>query len=126
MTQARENEGGVARFTMRTIAMIVGLMGVLLALVIDVLYSLVHLLGRVAGITNDSAHFFYGLLVVLIGLGGSFLAPVMPLLAAVMLAAAGIGFFLVVGWWALFASPFLLVAAVLTFSNRPVKIPGVE
>jgi hypothetical protein len=126
MAEARESRGTVGRFTLRTIAMIVGLIGVVVALIIDILYSLIHVLGRVAGITNDSSHFFYGLLVVLIGLGGSFLAPIVPLLAAVMLLGAGIGFFFVVGWWAFLASPFLIVAALLTFSNRPVKIPGTE
>jgi hypothetical protein len=32
--------------------------------------------------------------------------------------------FFVVGWWALIVSPFFLVAAALTFSNRRVDIPG--
>ncbi len=126
MAQARESKGGVARFTMRTIAMIVGLIGVVIALIVNILYSLIHVLGRVAGITNDSTHFFYGLLVVLVALCGSFLAPVLPILAEIMLVAAGIGFFFVVGWWAFLASPFLIVAAILTFSNRPVKIPSME
>ena len=123
MAQARQSSGGLARFTFRTIAMIVGLIGTALALIIDILYSLVHVLGRVAGFTNDTYHFFWGLLVVLVALGGSFLAPVVPILSAIMLLAAGIGFFFVVGWWAVIASPFLIVAAVLTFSNRRVKIP---
>lgn len=125
MAQANESPGGgLARFTMRTIAMIVGLIGTALALVIDILYSLVHVLGRVAGMANDTTHFFYGLIVVLVALGGSFLTVLSPILAAIMLVAAGIGFFFVVGWWAIIASVFLFVAALLTFSNRKVNIPG--
>ena len=123
MAQAQQRSGGLERFTFRTIALIVGLIGTVLAFIVDILYSLVHVLGRVAGFTNDTSHFFWGLLVVLVALGGSFLAPVVPILSAIMLLAAGIGFFFVVGWWAVIASPFLIVAAVLTFSNRPVKIP---
>ena len=123
MAEARQSSGGLERFTFRTIALIVGLIGTVLAFIVDILYSLVHVLGRVAGFTNDTSHFFWGLLVVLVALGGSFLAPVVPILSAIMLLAAGIGFFFVVGWWAVIASPFLIVAAVLTFSNRPVKIP---
>jgi hypothetical protein len=126
MAQANENTGGVARFTMRTIAMIIGLVGTALALAINILYSLFHVLGQIAGIASDSAHFFYGLIVVLVALGGSFLTLFSPILAAIMLLAAGIAFFFVVGWWAFFASPFLLVAGFLTFSNRRVHIPGME
>lgn len=121
-----ESRGGLARFTFRTVALIVGLIGVVLALIVDILYSLAHVLGMIAGFSADTGHFFWGLLVVLVGLGGSFLAPILPILAAVMLLGAGIGFFFVVGWWAVIASPFLFVAAILTFSNRPVKIPGVS
>jgi hypothetical protein len=128
MAEARQRksqqEGGLARFTMRTIALIVGLVGTVLALIIDILYSLVHVLGRIAGITADSGHFFYGILVVLGALAGSLLAPINATLAAVLLLAAGIGFFFVVGWWAIIASVFLFVAAALTFSNRRVKIPA--
>jgi hypothetical protein len=114
----------VGHFAMRTIAMIVGLIGAVLALVISVLYALVHVLSLVAGLTQDSAHLVFGLLVTLIGAVGAFLAPILPIAAAVLLAFAGIAFFFVVGWWACFASPFFLVAAVLTFSKRRVDLPG--
>ena len=124
MAQASGRESQVGRFALRTIALIVGLIGAVLALVIDILYSLLHVLARISGVTNDSAHFFYGLIVVLVGTVGAFLAPILPILAAVMLIVAGIAFFFVVGWWALIASPFFLVAALLTFSNRRVSIPG--
>lgn len=123
MAEARESSGGLARFTFRTIALIVGLIGTVIVLIINILYSLFHVLGRIAGITGDSAHFFWGLLVVLIALGGSFLAPILPILAAIMLVGAAIGFFWVAGWWAIIAAPFLIVAAILTFSNRRVRIP---
>jgi hypothetical protein len=123
MAQVNSNAGSLGRLTMRTIAMIVGLVGTAVALVINILYSLAHVLGRVSGITDDSSHFFFGLLAVLVALGGSFLTVFTPLLAAAMLLAAGIGFFFVVGWWALIASPFLFVAALLAFSNRRVTLP---
>ncbi|HEY7125489.1 MAG TPA: hypothetical protein VH540_16155 [Ktedonobacterales bacterium] len=124
MAQANEDTGKLGRFTMRTIAMIVGLIGTALALIIDILYSLVHVLGRVAGMSDDTTHFFYGLIVVLVALGGSFLTVISPIVASIMLLAAGIAFFFIVGWWAIIASVFLFVAALLTFSNRRVNIPG--
>lgn len=125
MAQAGGTGGGLARFTFRTIALIIGIVGTVLAFIINILYSLAHVLGRVAGISNDPSHFWWGLLVVLLALVGSFLAPIIPIAAAVLLVGTGIAFFFIVGWWAVIASPFLFVAAIMTFSNRPVKVPGV-
>lgn len=126
MAQASSGKGAAGRIAMRTIALIIGLVGTALALIVDILYALAHVLGQVAGVTNDTAHFFYGLIVVLVGLSGSLLAPILPLVAAVMLIAAAIAFFFIVGWWALIASPLLLIAAALTFSNRRVNLSGAE
>ncbi len=124
MAQVNEQRGGLARFTFRTIASIVGLIGAVLALIIIILYSLLHVLGRVAGITDDITHFWWGLFVVLVGTVGAFLAPILPIVSAVMLLGAGIALFFIVGWWAVIASPFFFVAALLTFSNRRVNVPG--
>jgi hypothetical protein len=126
MAQANPNqEGGtLERFTFRTIALIVGIIGTVLAFIINVLYSLFHVLGRVSGITNDPSHFWWGLLVVLLALVGSCLAPIFAIGAAILLLGTGIAFFFIVGWWAIIASPFLIVAAILCFSNRRVRVPG--
>lgn len=125
MAQADQRRGGVARFSLRAIATIIGLAGAVVALVVDLLYTVANVLGKVAGVTNDTNHFFYGLFVVLFGAVGAFLAPILPIVAAIMLLAAGVAFFFVVGWWAFIASPFFVVAALLTFSNKRVNVPGV-
>ncbi len=126
MAQANPNQQGgtLERFTFRTIALIVGLVGTVIAFIINILYSLVHVIGRVSGITNDNSHFWWGILVVIAALIGSFLAPVFAIGAAILLLASGIAFFWIVGWWAIIASVFLFVAAILTFSNRRVRVPG--
>jgi hypothetical protein len=90
------------------------------------LYTVFKALGTVAGVTNDSAHFFWGLFVVLFGAVGAFLAPILPLVAAIMLLLAAIALFFIVGWWALIASPCFIIAALLTFSNKRVNVPGAE
>ncbi len=113
----------MAQFSMRVLAMIVGLVGVVIAFVVNLLYSSLHVLGRVAGITSSPSHFFFGLLVILIGLIGSVLAMFAPIVGAVLLAVAGIAFFFIAGWWALFASPFLLIAAVLAFEHTRTRQP---
>jgi hypothetical protein len=109
---------------MRTVALIVGLIGAVLALIISILYSVFHVLGQIMGVTQDSGHLFLGLFSALLGGLGAFLAPIFPLLAAVLLIAAGVGVFVAVGWWGLFAAPFLFVAAALTFSHRRINLPG--
>ena len=108
----------MVQFSMRILALILGLIGVVVAFIVNLLYSSLHVLGRVAGVTYGPSYFYYGLLVILIGLIGSILAVFVPIVAAVLLAVAGIAFFFVAGWWALFASPFLLVAAVLAFEHH--------
>jgi hypothetical protein len=103
--------------TIRTLALITGLFAVIVAFIINLLYSFLHVLGRVAGITNDSSHFFWGLLVILIGFVGSLLVMVFPTVGAVLLLVAGIAFFFIAGWWALLASPFMLIAAALAYRH---------
>ena len=94
MASGNTQRGALARFSLRTIALIVGLVDSVLALIVNLLYGFFHLLGRVAGIANDSSHFFLGLLVVLIGVFGSLTAPVLPVFAGIALAVAGIALLL--------------------------------
>ena len=111
----------MVQFSERTLALLIGLFGVVIAFFINILYSTFHVLGRVAGITNDRSHFFWGLLVVLIGLVGSLLVAFRPLVGAVLLVVAAIAFFFIVGWWALLASPFMLIAAALAFKHTRAR-----
>jgi hypothetical protein len=105
------------QFTMRTLAMITGLFGTVIAFLINLLYSTFHVLARVTGITANQSHFFFGLLVVLIGFIGSLAVLLTPIVGGVLLLVAGIAFFFIVGWWALLASPFLLIAAALAYRH---------
>jgi hypothetical protein len=107
----------VVQFSLRILAMIVGLVGVVIAFIVNLLYSSLQIMGRVSGVTSGPMHFFFGMLVILIGLIGSVVAVFDPIVGAVLLAIAGIAFFFIAGWWALFASPFLLVGAVLAYEH---------
>lgn len=123
MAHITHERSNIARFSFRSIALIVGVIGTILAFFVDVLYTLAHVLGRISGISSDPVHFWYGLLVVAAGLVGSLIAPLWPVPSAVLLAAGGIGFYFVVGAWAFIASPFLLVAATIAIMNRRVASP---
>ena len=71
---------------------------------------------RIAYLTQGQQGF-----VILIGLVGSVLAMFIPIAGAVLLLVAGIAFFYIAGWWALLASPFFLVGAVLAYNVSRVK-----
>lgn len=103
---------------LRTLGMIVGLVGTVIAFVIDLLYGIFHVLGLVVNVSNDTFHFWWGMLIVLVSLAASLLGLINGVAAMVLLAACGVAFFFVVGWWALFASPFLFLAAVLMYVGR--------
>ena len=108
----------MVQFSMRILALITGLVGVVIAFIVNLLYSSLYVLGRVSGIMSSPMHFLFGMLVIMIGLIGSVVAPFAPIVGGVLLAVAGIAFFFIAGWWALFASPFLLIGAVLAFEHN--------
>jgi hypothetical protein len=107
----------VIQVSLRILAMIIGLVGVIIAFIINLLYSSLQIMGRVSGVISNPWHFFFGMLVILIGLIGSVVALFDPIVGAVLLVIAGIAFFFIAGWWALFASPFLLTGAVLAYEH---------
>jgi hypothetical protein len=107
-----------AQIASRALILTLGIIGAVVAGIVATLYSLLHVLGRITGITDNSSHFFIGLALAVAGLIGAFTAIGSPSVGAALLAVAGIGLFFVVGWWALLAAPFLLAAAFLAYRNR--------
>jgi hypothetical protein len=103
---------------MRTIGMVFGIFGSVVAVIVDFLYSFFHVLGRVTGITSDPSHFWWGLLVALIGFVGSLLSIGSPVVAAILMLIAGVALFWLVGWWAIFASVFFFIGAALAILDR--------
>lgn len=110
------------RFVGRAGAMVLGLLGVVIALVVNFAYSGVHDALRLGGDKNIShSHGFIGFLLIVLGFVGAVLALPAPVAAAALLAIAGIGLFFVVKAYALFCSIFLLAAAVLAYVDRAKK-----
>ncbi|WIG58545.1 MAG: hypothetical protein OJF49_001291 [Ktedonobacterales bacterium] len=106
------------RLGLRTLGMISGLVGTGIALILDILYSLAHVLGRVTNISNDTGHLWWGLLFVIVALVGSLAGLVNATVGALLLVIAAIAFFFVIGPWALLTSPFMLLGAVLIYAGR--------
>jgi hypothetical protein len=110
------------QFGLRTLGMLVGLVGTCIAFAINLLYTVTHVLERVVGISTSSSHFLWGLLIVLASLVGSVLGLFSGITGAVILIVCAIALFFVAGWWALFASPFLVLAAVLLYAGRGERV----
>lgn len=112
------------RFVGRVGALILGLFGTIVALVVNFAYSGVHDALRLGGDKNIShSHGFIGFLLILVGFVGALLAVPAPAVAAVLLAIAAVGLFFIVKAYALFCSIFLLVAALLAYVDRTKKRP---
>jgi hypothetical protein len=102
----------------RTVSMAVGLVGSVIGWVVVALYSLVHVLVRIAGVTADRSHFFIGTGLSILAVIGSILVVGSPEVGAVLLIAATIGLFFIIGWWAIIPAIFLVGAAVIAFMSR--------
>ena len=98
-------------------AMILGLIGVVAGIIVD-------LIGVVNGNVNGLAtHGLRGVLLVFAGLVGSLIVVFAPIVAAILLAIAGIGFFFVVNPLGaiLVALPFVAAALLAYVDRRPAK-----
>ncbi|HEY7833383.1 MAG TPA: hypothetical protein VIG30_07425 [Ktedonobacterales bacterium] len=108
---------GLARIAGRVGALLVGIIGVVDAIIINTIVATFHDLQRLLGGSVDS-HGWLGLGFALLGLVGAILAWWRPWAGAVLLLIAGVGFAFAVHWWALLATPQLLAAAALAFSEQ--------
>jgi hypothetical protein len=102
----------------RMMAMAIGLVGSVIAFVVVALYSLAHVLARVYGITADRSHFFIGIGLTIVAIIGSLSLVGSAEIGAVILVLATIGFFFILGWWAIIPAIFLLGAAGAAFMSR--------
>jgi hypothetical protein len=102
----------------RMMAMAIGLVGAVIGFVVSALYSLVHRLARISGITADRSHFFVGIGLTIVAVIGSLLVVASPEAGALVLVLATIGFFFILGWWAIIPAIFLLSAAGVALMRR--------
>lgn len=102
------------RLALRIVAAIIGVVGAIVAFVVNLTVSGAHL----AGLVRYQTHGFIGLLLVIVGLIGAFVGIPAPVTGAILMLIAGVGFIFIVHWWALVASPLLLLGAVLAYLDR--------
>lgn len=107
------------KFALRTLALIIGVIGFVIGLIVNFLYSTIHFIRDLGGADIPASHGVLGFLVLVVGLIGSLAAPFAAVPAAVLLLVAGIAMFFIVHWAALLVSPFFIIAAILAFLDRP-------
>lgn len=106
------------QLALRIIGMIVGFVASVVMLLVDVLYSVSHVLARVTGISADSSHFFWGLLITVVGFIGALLAPFSWGASVLLMLVATVAFFFVVGFWAIIPAVLFVVAMLLVYRDR--------
>lgn len=94
-------------------ALILGLIGVVIAFIFDVTGLLIG-----HALTGSQTHGWLGILFLLIGLAGSLIVFLTPEVAALLLIVAAIGFFFVFSWAAIIPAIFFVLAAILAYIDR--------
>lgn len=108
------------KLALRVIAAIIGIVGAIIMLVINLVYSGANHLFD----TGAHTHGFWGLLVFLVALVGAILAIGMPRVGALLMAVAAVAFFFIVTWWAIIPAILLVIAAILAYMDRTKAQPA--
>ncbi len=112
------------RFALRTVALIIGVVGFIVGLIVNFAYSSIHFIGDMMGADVRQSHGVIGFLTLVVGLVGALLAPFSATVSAVVMLVVGIALFFILHWAALLVSPFFIVAAVIAFLDRPAAHPA--
>jgi hypothetical protein len=118
-----------AHSTTRTYAMAAGLYGTAVAIIMDALYSVFHILWPVTSNSDSSIYFLFELGLIMLATAGSFVIAAHAHLGAVLLVLAVLGAFGILGWWALLIAPLWLLAAFLAcldFARSEARLKSTE
>jgi hypothetical protein len=118
-----------AHSSMRSYAMAAGLYGTAVAIIIDALYSVFHILWPVTSKSDSSMYFLLELVLIMLATAGSFVVAAHAPLGILLLVLAVLGTFGILGWWALLNAPLWLLAAFLAcldFSRSEARLKVTE
>ena len=108
----------LARIAGRLAAAVLALIGVVIGLVVNFTYSLTNDAATAFGAKLPASHGFIGFGLLIFSFIGAVIALFRPRTAATLMLIGGAGFFYPVGWFALIASPFMLLGALLAFIDK--------
>lgn len=102
----------------RTVGMIVGIIGALLALIVTLFSVIAFHTEQLFDVSGKHSHGFIGFLCFVVGLIGALLSLPSAMVAAVLMAVAGLVMLYVAGGWGIIPLIFLGLAAILVFLDR--------
>lgn len=102
----------------RLVAMILGIIGALLALIVTLFSVIGFHTNQLFEVTGTSSHGFIGFLCFVVGLIGALLSFPAATVAAVLMALSGLMMIYVAGGWGVIPLIFLGLAAILAFLDR--------
>lgn len=104
----------------RTLGMILGIVGAVLALIITIVTVAAHHIGDIVDPSSvgHASHGFLGTVAFIVGLIGALLALPSAIVAAVLMLVAGLLMLYVAGGWGVIPLIFLGLGAVLVFLDR--------
>jgi hypothetical protein len=103
----------------RTLGMIVGIIGALLALIVTIFTVIGAHASELFNVANTSkSHGFLGTVAFVVGLVGALLSLPSAMVAAILMAIAGLLMLYVAGGWGIIPLIFLGLGAILVFLDR--------
>lgn len=109
------------KFALRTLALIIGVIGFIWGVIVNFAYSTIHFIGDMMGADVRQSHGVIGFLVLVVGLIGALLAPFAAVPAAIIMVVVGIVLFFILHAAALLISPIFFIAAIFAFLDRPAQ-----
>lgn len=106
------------RVALRVIALIIGVVGFVDGVIANFIVAAYRDVAHLIGVDVAQSHGIIGFIICVVGLVGAILVLRLPIVGAILLLVATIGFFVVVHWWGLLASPQFALAAVLAILDR--------
>jgi hypothetical protein len=110
----------ILRFAGRTVALVVGLFGALIAFFVTIINFFSK---NIAAGGLGNAHTPTGIFLTLLAAVGAVLALLFPRVAAVLMLVAGVGMLFVAGWLGVIPLVILAIAALLAFLDRRRAAP---
>jgi hypothetical protein len=109
----------VLNIAARTVGMIIGLVGAVIAFVITIFTVAARHIGDLVNPgTTATSHGFLGIVAFIVGLVGALLALPSPIVSAVLMVIAGLLMLYVAGAWGIIPLVLLVVGAVLVYLDR--------
>lgn len=109
----------ILKFAGRTLAMVVGVVGALVALLVTITTVVAKHVGDIVNpASTGTSHGFIGFLCFIVGLIGALIAIPFPSAAALLMVIAGLAMIYVAGGWAIIGAPLLIIGAILAFLDR--------